>query len=254
MAQDYKEGDVPKLEYPLILLSAVNASGFIGCFTEIFTVSKRFSKIRVLNLRGCDEKIVSKAKLKGILQQCDQIAHLNLNFMKEAVDQEILFLIAERFQGTLISLELRQCSKLDDDSIIGFCERLSGYHYLRNGVEPETDRDRYKFIYENRDHENQNNLEFLNLSDIKQVKNPSMKSIAHNLFNKLQDLCIWGNYFVTNDGFLSLCTVRNSNFKRINYCGCYKISDDSRLWISSQFSRVIVYIQPDAFGTGIDYD
>lgn len=107
MAQDYKEGEVPKLNYPLILLSAINGNGFIGCFCEVFKVSKRFSKIRVLNLRGCDERIVSKRKLKGILEACDQIAHLNLNFMKEAVDQEILFLIAEKFRGTLISLEVR---------------------------------------------------------------------------------------------------------------------------------------------------
>jgi len=81
-----------------------------------------------------------------------------------------------------------------------------------------------------------------------------MKAVAHNLFNKLQDLSIWGSYFITDEGFLSLCTAKNSNFKRINYCGCYKISEDSRHWISTNFSRVLEYIQADDFGINIDYD
>jgi hypothetical protein len=66
-----------------------------------------------------------------------------------------------------------------------------------------------------------------------------MKSIALNLFNKLQDLSIWGSYHITNDGFLSLCTNKNPSFKRINYCGCYKISDESNQWMGNS---LLVYI------------
>jgi hypothetical protein len=52
-----------------------------------------------------------------------------------------------------------------------------------------------------------------------------------------------------------LCTVYgNSLFRRINYCGCYKIPDDSRLWISTTFSRVIIYNKVDDFGKELDYD
>ena len=36
-AEDWMPGDsIPKLQFPLILLSTINASGFIGCFCEIF--------------------------------------------------------------------------------------------------------------------------------------------------------------------------------------------------------------------------
>jgi hypothetical protein len=46
----------------------------------------------------------------------------------------------------LISLELRACNKVNDKGVIAMCERLSGIHQLRNGVEPKNDAERYKFI------------------------------------------------------------------------------------------------------------
>jgi len=165
-----------------------------------------------------------------------------LCFLKDTVDEQVLHLIGDKFQKSLVSLELRACSLVDDKGIIGLCERLSGIHELRNGVEPENDQERYQFIYRQKNFVSKNNLEFLNLADLKNIKDASMKSIAHNIFNKLQDLSIWGSYFITNDGFLNLCTAKNSNFKRINHTGCYKISEDSRLWIASNFSRVLIYI------------
>jgi hypothetical protein len=84
------------------------------------------------------------------LKACEQIAHLDLSFMKDTVDKEVLFLIGEKFQSSLVSLELRACNLKDDDGIIGLCERLSGIHELRRGVEPQNDADRYNFIYQNR--------------------------------------------------------------------------------------------------------
>ena len=69
-----------------------------------------------------------------------------------------------------------------------------------------------------------------------------MKAVAENLFNKLQDLCIWSSYRINDDGYLNLCTARQSNFKRINHAGCYKISQDSSLWMHGNFQRVVTYI------------
>jgi len=88
--------------------------------------------------------------------------------MKETVDEDVLFLIGEKYQKTLISLELRACNQVNDKAIVGLCERLSGVHQLRNGVEPLNEDDRYKFIYSlSRDWQSQSNLEFLNLADLK---------------------------------------------------------------------------------------
>lgn len=162
--------------------------------------------------------------------------------MKESVDEEVLNLIGEKYQTSLISVELRACNGVNDAGIIGMCERLSGIHALRNGKAPLSEAERYQIFSENPEFTSKSNLEFLNLGDLKNIKNDSMKSIAHNVFNKLQDLSIWGSYFITNEGFMNLCTAENNNFKRINYCGCYDISEDSRLWIGSQFSEVQVYI------------
>ena len=71
---------------------------------------------------------VSKQKLIRILQACDQISHLNLCFLKDTVDEEVLFMIGEKYQKSLISLELRACNGVSDSGIIGMCERLSGIH------------------------------------------------------------------------------------------------------------------------------
>ncbi len=82
-----------------------------------------------------------------------------------------------------------------------------------------------------------------------------MKSVAFNLFPALIELSIWGCYRITSEGFLELCTAsRSENFRYVNYCGCYKISDDSRLWISSTFPRVIIYNKVEDFGRLIDYN
>ena len=82
-----------------------------------------------------------------------------------------------------------------------------------------------------------------------------MRSIAFNLFPGLVDLSIWGCYRITNEGFLELCTAqRSDNFHRVNYCGCYKISDDSRMWISSSFARILIYNKVDDFGKDLNYD
>ena len=92
-------------------------------------------------------------------------------------------------------MELRACQKVGDAGVIGMCERLSGIHKLRKIMnlaegrdenhEPQSEFERYQIFYKNKDFENQNNLEFLNLAYLKNVKNESMKAIAHNLFNKL---------------------------------------------------------------------
>ena len=47
--------------------------------------------------------------------------------MHESVDKDVLSFIGEKFQSTLISLELRANKGVNDEGIIGMCQRLSGY-------------------------------------------------------------------------------------------------------------------------------
>ena len=96
----------------------------------------------------------------------------------------------------------------------------------------------------------------MNIGDIKNVTNRSLRTIAVNLMSSIVDLCVWGCYKVTNDGILELCMAHpESKLRRINHCGCYKVSDDSRLWFMSSFKTCVInYIRVEEFGTGIDYD
>ena len=159
--------------------------------------------------------------------------------------------IGTRFEKTLLSLELRSCYNLTDQGIIDLCEGLSGIKAKRGSEVPEDERSRYKFFNK---YDTTSSLKFLNLADLKQLSNKSMKAIAFNLFPQLVELSIWGCYKITSEGFLELCTTtRSDNFRRVNYCGCYKIGDDSRLWISSTFSRVLIYNKLDDFGKTLDY-
>lgn len=87
--------------------------------------------------------------------------------MKETVDEEVMLLIGEKYQKTLISLELRACPGVNDAGIIGMCERLSGIQSLRDGKEPSSESERYKIFTENPTFISKNNLEFLNLGDLK---------------------------------------------------------------------------------------
>ena len=82
-----------------------------------------------------------------------------------------------------------------------------------------------------------------------------MKSIAVNLMSSIRDLCVWGNYKISNDGILELCMAHpESRLRRVNHCGCYKVSDDSRLWFMSSFKTCVInYIRVEEFGIDIDY-
>jgi len=248
-AKDFSN-DVPVLKYPLILLHTINASIFLNCFCEVFQLSQRFSKIQHLNLRGCDSQTVSKQKLMRILKSCDQIQHLNLSFMA-AVDDEVVSKIGEVFQPTLISLELRACSKITDAGLVGFCERISGFY----NIEGITDHNYGQLI---NSLQNKSSLAYLNLADVNQLTNLSMKSISYNLLQTLQDLCIWGCYNITQDGFMDMCQqgkTKSSKLNRINTTGCHQISDSNlKPWLDASFCQGIkTYREPDDFGKGINY-
>ena len=161
----------------------------------------------------------------------------------------------------MISLQLRSCSGVTDDGIIDMCENFSGAAEIRKAASeedggcqvPENDTQRYKALYKC---DLKATLKHLNLGDIKNLTNRSMKSISVNLMINLSELCIWGDYNINNDGILDLCMAnRQSKFQRINYCGCYKVSDDARLWFSTSFVKSILnYIRIEDFGQHIDYD
>ena len=120
-------------------------------------------------------------------------------------------------------------------------------------LEPKNDDERYKELNKV---DLTSNIRYLNVGDYKNLSNRSMKAIAVNLMSSLIDLCVWGNYKLTNDGILELCMAHpDSKLRRINHCGCYKVSDDSRLWFMSSFKQCVInYIRVEEFGNEIDYN
>ena len=134
---------------------------------------------------------------------------------------------------------------MTDKGINDLCEGLSGFRQKFKDHKFEGK----ELIYAKRDFESWSKLKAFNLGDIKNIGNPSMKSIAENLFPALQDLCIWGNYMINSDGFLEICTARNWWLRRINRCGCYKISEDSGLWLSGGSNTCVInYNRVEDFG------
>ena len=153
----------------------------------------------------------------------------------------------------MISLSLRSCHAVNDEGIIAMCENFSGAQAYRTQYpNPANDKERYAELNKI---DLSSNIGYLNVADIKSITNRSMKSIAVNLMSSLIDLCVWGDYLITSDGILEFCMANpDSPFRRLNHCGCYKVSDDSRLWFMSSFKHCVInYIRVEDFGVDIDY-
>lgn len=201
-------------------------------------------------MRGYTE--IASETVEKILTACTQLAHIDLGYCKK-VDDKCVALIGKLFKDKLISLILRSCHSITDEGIINMCENFSDAQSHRKLFpQPKTDEERYKELNKV---DLSSYLRFLNVADCKELSNRSMKSIAVNLMSSLVDLCVWGNFKLTNDGILELCMAHpDSKLSRINHCGCYKVSDDSRLWFMSSFKQCVInYIRVEEFGIGIDY-
>ena len=117
---------------------------------------------------------------------------------------------------------------------------------------PENDEERYRELIKI---DLTSHLQYLCVADIKNLSNRSMKSISVNLMSSLVELSIWGNFKIDNDGILDLCMAHSrAKLRRINHCGCYRISDDSRIWFMTSFKQCVInYIKVEEFGPDIDY-
>ena len=134
------------------------------------------------------------------------------------------------------------------------CENFSdAQSHRKNYRNPTSDAERYRELNKV---DLKSYLQYLNVGDIKNLSNRSLKSIAVNLMSSLVDICVWGNYQITNDGILELCMAHpDSKLRRVNHCGCYKVSDDSRLWFMSSFKHTVInYIRVEEFGNDIDFN
>ena len=182
------------LSRPMILLAAIQAEKlFTNCFSHAFILSPHFnSSLRILTLRGFEQ--LSKETLMQILFSCKELGHLDLSYCKQ-VDNEIVANIGEFFKKKMVSLQLRSCHKVTDEGIIDMCENFSGAKEIRRvasfedggGKEPENDFQRYKPLNKC---DLTATLKHLNLGDIKNITNRSMKSISVNLMLNLTELCI----------------------------------------------------------------
>ena len=242
-----------KFKHPFSLILAVRADKlFSECLWNVFPLSSHFSgRIRVLNLRGYTQ--LKSEFLQSILRACTELTHLDLSYCK-LVDDACVSLIGLLFKTKLLSLVLRSCHSVTDEGFIEMCENFSGAKAHRIMYpSPANDDQRYKELNKV---DLTSYLTYLNIGDVKNLSNRSMKSISVNLMSSLIDLCIWGNYKITNDGILDLCMSHpEAKLRRINHCGCYKVTDDSRLWFMNSFKTCVInYIRVEDFGPEIDYD
>ena len=225
---------------PLSLLETINWSFLYDSIKYLFNFAP-VCNIKVLELRGWIT--MTKPCLLYILKTWKVIEELDLSFLPN-VDDEIVIQSSVSFKETLKIIQLRFWEGITMAGIIKFWENISGFSRVFKEYEAEgkdTSKLSYHFPTESK-------LERINLADNKQLKNEIWKPIANFLFPKLGELNIWGNHYIDDKGFLDLWITRSNNFQRINYCGCYKVSDDSRLWLSNQFTKMIIYNKVDDFG------
>ena len=225
---------------PLSLLETIQCSFLYDSIKHLFYFEP-YKSIKVLNLRGCIN--ITEDTIKYILNGCTSIVDLDVSFLENMTD-EVLDIIADKYAQSLQIFQVRYCKNLTSEGIVKFWQQISGYTRIFEQYEAEgkeTKKLQYNFPTES-------HIIRLNLADNKQFKNEIMKAISRFLFPVLGELCIWGNHYIDDQGFLDMCITRSDNFRRVNYWGWYKISDDSRLWLSQQFSKIIVYNKVDEFG------
>jgi len=44
-----------------------------------------------------------------------------------------------------------------------------------------------------------------------------------------------------------MCFWKSSNLHRLNFCGCYKISEYASLWLSNAFTHLLIYNKVEDF-------
>ena len=86
----------------------------------------------------------------------------------------------------------------------------------------------------------------LSISNSPAITDGGIKHLA-TVSNSLSDLCIAGNFKITDSGIFTLVF---SSMTRFNSCGAYKITDSSRRYILGQNPQILIYNSFQQFGDG----
>jgi hypothetical protein len=95
----------------------------------------------------------------------------------------------------------------------------------------------------------QKSLRALNLANAAHLTDTGLNDLGEALGSSLQDLCIYGCFRVTDTGLLH---IAHPNLKRLNHCGCYKVSQMGRRYLFSVSRGLLMYNKPKEFAEGLD--
>ena len=87
---------------------------------------KRFSKLRTLNLRGCEN--ITDARVSEVARRCSNLQTLNLTCCKNITDASVME-VARRCSN-LHTLNLKECENITDASVLEVARRCSNLQTL----------------------------------------------------------------------------------------------------------------------------
>jgi hypothetical protein len=70
------------------------------------------------------------------------------------------------------------------------------------------------------------------------------------MFLGLEDLCLYGVYRLCDGSMVTLAN-RYSSLRRLNICGCYKVTDMGRRFMYQTLPKLVIYNAPDDFKVNI---
>lgn len=76
------------------------------------------------------------------------------------------------------------------------------------------------------------------------VTDDGLRWLGEALGDCLEDLCLFGCHRITDIGIMYIATAKLS---RVNFCGCYKVTDAGRRRLIDQNSSILTYNRPREF-------
>ena len=216
---DIKENDTWVQLPPIACFEVFGGSAGINSVICALAASCQLAKtaqIRILNLDGCVS--LSEAGMVKCLNAVPNLVSLRANgarcFGEECAE-------AIRPLKKLRYLDLGNCG-LTDAVFIKLCQVME-----ESGIRLR------KFSIANSGELTDNGLKFIG-----GAHGPGITSTLH-------DLCIAGCFRVTDLGIMSLSFP---SLRRVNFCGCYKVTDGSRRYVLGLNPHLLIYNSSRAFG------
>eukprot|EP01135_Chromosphaera_perkinsii_P006358 Nk52_evm87s485 gene=Nk52_evmTU87s485 len=254
--------DISNDAYPNML--AVFEFFQCGEIINFLLPTPHFTNLTALSLRGCSS--VNERVLQCCIPWWGQAGMHDLDLAGVPLNIRSLLLLSVYLGPSLRRFQIGGLDHLTEEEFEMFLRSLRGYEheisdvrrdYFEEAIKASTFSGNLRKTTELSSKQvlvTSCALTQLNIQGCRLLGNNALTAIAQHLPG-LRNLCIHGNYRMTDDGLLSaICGSRAASardrlvhtgsflsLERFNSCGCYKITDAGRRYLLNTFPSIVFY-------------